>query len=101
MPCPPPATDRLVPCLPRSVGLRTAVFRAAFCLAHRTDGRARPAFDPPLMVALLLFAYARVRSSREVKSTDVAGTASISAADTLTDDYGSRYCQRHAAPRRR
>ncbi len=37
----------------------------AFYAAHRVDGRSRPAYDPAMMVALLLYAYSRgIRSSR-------------------------------------
>ena len=37
----------------------------AFYAAYRIDGRSRPAYDPAMMVALLLYAYARgTRSSR-------------------------------------
>src|SRR5215204_5141661 len=37
----------------------------AFYAAYRVDGRARPAYDPAMMVALLLYAYARgTRSHR-------------------------------------
>src|SRR3954468_8255353 len=47
-----------------------------FYSAYRVDGRARPAYDPAMMVALLLYAYARgTRSSRVVEracSEDVA-----------------------------
>ena len=36
-----------------------------FYAAYRIDGRSRPAYDPAMMVALLLYAYARgTRSSR-------------------------------------
>src|SRR5215208_3061650 len=49
---------------------------AAFYAAYRIDGRARPAYDPAMMVALLLYAYARgTRSSRIIEracSEDVA-----------------------------
>jgi transposase len=49
---------------------------AAFYAAYRVDGRARPAYDPAMMVALLLYAYARgTRSSRIIEracSEDVA-----------------------------
>ncbi len=31
----------------------------AFYAAYRRDGRSRPAYDPAMMVALLLYAYAR------------------------------------------
>jgi transposase len=37
-------------------------------MAYRHDGRCRPAFDPAMMVGLLLYAYARgVRSSRTIE----------------------------------
>ena len=39
-----------------------------FYAAYRVDGRSRPAYDPAMMVALLLYAYARgVRSSRVIE----------------------------------
>src|SRR4051812_21672369 len=42
--------------------------RAAFYAAYRVDGRARPAYDPAMMVALLLYADARgTRSSRIIE----------------------------------
>ena len=48
----------------------------AFYSAYRVDGRSRPAYDPAMMVALLLYAYARgTRSSRVIEracSEDVA-----------------------------
>jgi transposase len=40
----------------------------AFCAVYRGDGRSRPAYEPAMMVALLLYAYARgVRSSRAIE----------------------------------
>src|SRR3954467_3974299 len=40
----------------------------AFYAAYRVDGRSRPPYDPAMMVALLLYAYARgVRSSRVIE----------------------------------
>jgi transposase len=40
----------------------------AFYGAHRVDGRSRPPYDPVMMVALLLSAYARgIRSSRVIE----------------------------------
>src|SRR5688500_11629039 len=40
----------------------------AFYAAYRVDGRGRPAYDPAMMVALLLYAYARgIRSSRVIE----------------------------------
>jgi hypothetical protein len=39
-----------------------------FYAAYRRDGRCRPAYEPAMMVALLLYAYARgVRSSRVIE----------------------------------
>src|SRR5215207_6001123 len=39
-----------------------------FYAAYRWDGRCRPAYDPAMMVALLLYAYARgTRSSRQIE----------------------------------
>ena len=39
-----------------------------FYAAYRQDGRARPAYDPAMMVAVLLYAYARgIRSSRLIE----------------------------------
>ncbi len=41
---------------------------AAFYGAYRRDGMGRPAYDPAMMVALLLYAYARgVRSARAIE----------------------------------
>src|SRR3954449_8901010 len=40
----------------------------AFYVAYRQDGRSRPAYDPAMMVALLLYAYSRgIRSSRVIE----------------------------------
>src|SRR3954451_8176424 len=40
----------------------------AFYGAYRQDGRSRPAYEPAMMVALLLYAYARgMRSSRAIE----------------------------------
>ena len=39
-----------------------------FYAAYRADGRSRPAYDPAMMVGLLLYAYARgIRSSRVIE----------------------------------
>ena len=41
---------------------------AAFYAAYRADGHGRAAYDPAMMVALLLYAYARgLRSSRAIE----------------------------------
>jgi len=48
----------------------------AFTRAYRGDGQGRPAFDPALMVALLLYAYCNgVRSSREIERRCVRDVA--------------------------
>src|SRR4051812_40592116 len=40
----------------------------AFYVAYRVDGRSRPPYDPAMMVAVLLYAYARgVRSLRVIE----------------------------------
>src|SRR4051794_32125540 len=40
----------------------------SFYASYRWDGRSRPAYDPAMMVALLLYAYARgTRSSRQIE----------------------------------
>jgi transposase len=40
----------------------------AFYAAYRRDGRSRPAYDPAMMVALVLYAFARgIRSSRAIE----------------------------------
>jgi transposase len=48
----------------------------AFYAAYRVDGRCRPPYDPAMMVALLLYAYARgVPSSRQVERACVEDVA--------------------------
>src|SRR4051794_28137242 len=42
----------------------------AFSVAYRADGRSRPAFDPAMMVALILL---RVRARQSVFASDRAG----------------------------
>jgi transposase len=45
-----------------------AVELGALYAAYRDDGRGRPACEPSMMVALLLYAYARgVRSARAIE----------------------------------
>src|SRR5215217_6985069 len=49
---------------------------AAFYAAYRLDGRSRPPYDPAMMVALLLYAYARgVPSSRQIERACVEDVA--------------------------
>src|SRR4051794_24230135 len=48
----------------------------AFYAAYRVDGRCRPPYDPAMMVALLLYAYARgIPSSRAVERACVEDVA--------------------------
>src|SRR6059058_2859653 len=47
-----------------------------FYAAYRVDGRSRPAYEPAMMVALLLYAYARgIRSSRVIERACVEDVA--------------------------
>src|SRR4051812_23931981 len=49
---------------------------SAFYAAYRTDGQGRPAFDPAMMTALLLYGYCHgVRSSRELERRCVRDVA--------------------------
>src|SRR5687767_691600 len=71
---------------------------AAFYAAYRHDGHGRAAFEPAMMVALLLYAYARgVRSSRAIERAceeDVA--VRVVAAQQVPDHTTiARFRQRH------
>jgi transposase len=71
---------------------------AAFYAAYREDGRSRPAYEPSMMVALLLYAYARgVRSSRAIERAceeDIAYR--VIAAHTRPDHATiARFVERH------
>src|SRR3954447_21430512 len=59
----------------------------AFYASYRADGRSRPAFDPAMMVALLLYAYARgIRSSRAIERACLEDVAyRVIAAQTKPD----------------
>src|SRR4029450_985377 len=47
-----------------------------FYAAYRVDGRSRPAYEPAMMVALLLYAYSRgIRSSRVIERACIADVA--------------------------
>jgi transposase len=92
----------------------------AFYAAHRVDGRSRPPYDPAMMVAVLLYAYARgIRSSRVIERAceeDVAfrvlaassvpitrpsrGSSSVSIRRSLACSARFRRCARAAAWRR-
>src|SRR3954451_4367250 len=70
----------------------------AFYAAYRADGRSRPAFDPAMMVALLLYAYARgVRSSRAIERACIEGVAYRVIAAQRKPDHATiaRFVERH------
>jgi transposase len=59
----------------------------AFYPAYRVDGRSRPAYDPAMMVALLLYAYARgTRSSRVIERACEEDVAFRVIASSASDD---------------
>jgi transposase len=71
---------------------------AAFYVAYRQDGHGRPAHDPALMVAVLLYAYCKgVRSSREIERRLVEDVAFRVIAANLVPDHStiSRFVERH------
>src|SRR5919202_5268551 len=73
----------------------------AFYAAYRQDGHGRAAFEPAMMVALLLYAYARgIRSSRAIERAcedDVAFR--VLAAHQVPDHTTiARFRQRHQEP---
>src|SRR3954451_18730402 len=70
----------------------------AFYGVYRADGRSRPAFDPAMMVALILYAYARGnRSSRAIERACVEDVAyRVIAAQTQPDHATlARFVERH------
>jgi transposase len=71
-----------------------------FYAAYRRDGHARPAFDPAMMVGLLLYAYARgVRSSRAIERACVEDVAYRVIAAQAKPDHATiaRFVERHQA----
>jgi transposase len=71
----------------------------AFYGAYRADGSGRPAHDPAMMVALLLYAYAvGERSSRRIERRCVEDVAFRVIAANRAPDHStiSRFRQRHA-----
>ena len=73
---------------------------SAFYAAYRDDGRGRPAHDPAMMVALLLYAYAKgQRSSREIERECVEDIAYRVIAANRRPDHTTiaRFRQRHEA----
>ncbi len=71
---------------------------AAFVTVYRADGHGRPAHDPAMMVALVLYAYAKgVRSAREIERRCVEDIAYRVIAANLAPDHStiSRFLERH------
>src|SRR5918996_5133585 len=72
----------------------------AFYRAHRDDGHGRPAHDPAMMVALLLYCYAiGERSSRRIERRCVEDVAVRVICANQTPDHTTiaRFRQRHEA----
>ena len=70
----------------------------AFYGAYRSDGRSRPAYDPAMMVALLLYAYARgTRSSRQIERACEEDVAFRVLAAQQQPDHATiaRFVERH------
>ena len=62
----------------------------AFYGAYRRDGWGRPAYDPAVMVALILYAYAKgVRSAREIERRCVEDVAFRVVAANLAPDHAT------------
>lgn len=63
---------------------------SAFHAARRDDGWGRPSFDPAMMVALLLYAYARgIRSSRQIERALVRDVGFRVVSDNQTPDHST------------
>src|SRR3954470_6092772 len=70
----------------------------AFYAAYRVDGRSRPAYEPAMMVALLLYAYARgIRSSRAIERGCVEDVAFRVVGALQRPDHATiaRFIERH------
>src|ERR671926_266994 len=70
----------------------------AFYAAYRVDGRCRPPYDPAMMVALLLYAYARgIRSSRVIERACEEDVAFRVLAAQQRPDHATiaRFVERH------
>jgi transposase len=73
---------------------------SAFYRAYRDDGHGRPAYDPSMMVALLLYAYARGnRSSRAIERECVEDVAYRVICANLVPDHSTiaEFRKRHEA----
>jgi transposase len=71
---------------------------AAFYVAYRADGHGRPAYEPSMMVALLLYAYARGnRSSRGIERECREDVAYRVIAANRVPDHSTiaEFCSRH------
>jgi len=71
---------------------------AAFYAAYRHDGHGRPAYEPAMMVALLLYAYARgIRSSRAIERACEEDVAYRVIAAQQRPDHATiaRFVERH------
>ena len=71
---------------------------AAFYAAYRADGHGRPAYEPAMMVALLLYAYARgMRSSRVIERACEEDVAYRVIAAQQRPDHATiaRFVERH------
>ena len=63
---------------------------SAFYARYRADGHGRPAYDPAVMVALVLYAYAKgVRSARETERRCVEDVAFRVVAANLSPDHAT------------
>jgi transposase len=74
---------------------------AAFYAVYRQDGHGRPAHDPAMMVALVLYAYARGdRSSRVIERRCVEDVAYRVIAANQAPDHSTiaRFIERHERP---
>src|SRR3954469_14007481 len=70
----------------------------AFYAVYRADGRSRPAFDPAMMVPLILYAYARgIRSSRVIERACIEDNAFRVIAAQRKPDHATiaRFVERH------
>ena len=72
---------------------------SAFYAAYRTDGHGRPAHDPAMMVALLLYVYAVGERSSRVERRCVGDVATRVICANRTPDHTTiaRFRQRHEA----
>src|SRR3954454_15662576 len=63
---------------------------SAFYVEYRADGHGRPAYEPSMMVALLLYAYARgTRSARGIERACVEDVAFRVVAGNLVPDHST------------